>query len=414
MSSLERKAPVKASPRNLIATEWSRRIVAPPFRKYLSFKRFKLIDENWRNVPRSGPVLILANHVGFFDPVKLIFGSRRTIHFLTSQATMTDPGLAIVMQLFGAVPKQKGAADPKAIRGLQAWAKVGGAVGLFPEGERSWDGRQLEFLPGIERLIRLLRIPVVTARIENADLVMPRWAEFPRRGNVRVTFDEPREFGKKADKAEIRAWVEERLRVDPGNCWRAPVRGHQLARGLTNLLYMCPACGELEGLVESDEKVSCRACGIEYAVDTGNLLHSSAGRDAIWEVAPDLDRRLEEQMGAKFDADPSAELMRSQDEVEALKLGDPGDPVESIAHGTLVITGETVSLVGPSGDSRWQVPTERISAATIELSRRPQIFLKDGTLIEMRVPRESVVKFKRVLDLVIKRIKAAKKAKKSA
>jgi 1-acyl-sn-glycerol-3-phosphate acyltransferase len=395
MAELERREPLKASPRGIKLTQWSRRIVVPPLRFYFARTKFKLVEEGRENVPASGPCLVLCNHVGFHDPVMLIFSSGRTIHFLTSQATMTDAGLATVMRMFGAVPKQKGVADPKAIRGLQAWAKVGGAVGLFPEGERTWDGSQLPLLPGIERLVRLLKIPVVCAKIENADLVMPRWGHHPRRGNIRVSYGERREFERKTNPAEIRAWIEEGLRVDPGNCWRSPVRGKKLARGLSNLLYMCPVCEDVGGLAETDDELNCRSCGRSWRIDPDNTIYADSTRTALWELAPDLDRKIEAKIDTLLDADPNAEVLRSEEPVEAIRLG---DEVQSLATGTLVLDPKRIALLNPTGGARWEVEMDQVVTMTIELARRLQIYLKGGELIEMRIPRESVVKYRRAFD----------------
>lgn len=412
MADLARREPLAASPRALMLTKWARHIVTPPVRFYMARTRFKLITEGAKNFPAKGPCLVLSNHVSFFDPVQLIFSSGRNIHFMTTQATMTDPALATVMRLFGAVPKQKGVADPKAIRGLHAWAKVGAAVGLFPEGERSWDGRPLPLLPGIERLVRMLKLPVVCARIENADLVIPRWATHTRKGKVRVSFDAPRTFEKKADRALIRAWIQESLSVDPGNCWRGPVAGTKLARGLTNILFACPACGEVEGLVESDDEVNCRSCSKGWRLESNNTLHSvgdpASSPEALWELTAELDQRLASQIESKLAAESEAILMQSEEPVDAIRLG---DEVQSLATGRLQLTSSRVAIVDSSGATQWEVPMDQAAAMTIELVRRCQIALKGGELIELRIPRESAIKFKRAFDHLSARTKTMKASK---
>ncbi|HRR25566.1 MAG TPA: AMP-binding protein [Acidobacteriota bacterium] len=59
---------------------------------------------------------------------------------------------------------------------------------IFPEGERSSDGRLLPFKPGIISLARQLQIPVQTVYLDGVWRVLPREARWPRRFPVTVRF----------------------------------------------------------------------------------------------------------------------------------------------------------------------------------------------------------------------------------
>lgn len=406
MAAPKRLAAVPPTEQNVRRVNRNAKVFAPLTRLMMR-PRWSIDVQGRENVPREGAVLVLSNHVGFFDPAQLIIAARRNIHFMATQATMTDPVLGRVMRLFGAVPKQKGVADPKAIQGMREWTKLGAAVGLFPEGERTWDGRPLPILPGIERLVRLLRVPVVTARIENADHVTPRWADRPRRGRLRVSFDPPREFDRKTKLPVIREFIESRLAVDPATAKRWPVKGKFLARGLANLLYRCPDCERLEGLREEDEHVQCRHCDQRWRVTADGHLESTSDRRPIWSITSQIEAANEREWSAALDEDPAALLARSVDAVELIEH--EGDSGTYVATGRLEIDGNGVRVC--LGHERpLDVPTAELAAMTVEFARRLQLVTRSGRLFEFQIPRESVIKFKAAGDLLLRRREAAKSA----
>ncbi len=400
MAGPKRLAPIRPSERNVKRANFRAKTLGPLTGLWLR-PRFALDVHGRENVPRKGPALILSNHVGFFDPVQLIIAAHRNIHFMTTQATMTDPMLGRVMQLFGAVPKQKAVADPRAIQGMRDWAKLGAMVGLFPEGERTWDGRPLPILPGIERLVRLLRVPVITARIENADHVTPRWALRARRGRIRITFDAPQSFERKTPLPEIRSFIETRLAVDPAQAQRWPVNGKYLARGVSNVLFACPACQELEGLREENEHVECRACKRSWRVTADAHLEGEGEREPLYGLVPAMHAHFAKKWDAAVDAEPGAFLFRSLDAVE-LMVDD--EQHELIATGRLEVYGDHLQLV-LGKEVPWRVEIDGIAAMTVELTRRLQLVMRDGRRFEFAIPRESVLKFKGAVDHLLSRIR---------
>jgi long-chain acyl-CoA synthetase len=66
---------------------------------------------------------------------------------------------------------------------------------VFPEGERSFDGKLLPFKQGLGIMAQELDIPVVPVRIRGLETVFPRGASWPKRGPVSVTIGEPLRFG---------------------------------------------------------------------------------------------------------------------------------------------------------------------------------------------------------------------------
>lgn len=62
---------------------------------------------------------------------------------------------------------------------------------IFPEGERSLTGEMLPFRPGIDRMVRTMKIPVVPVRLKGLYEIFPRHKKFPARGKVVCRFGKP-------------------------------------------------------------------------------------------------------------------------------------------------------------------------------------------------------------------------------
>ncbi|MGB1699687.1 MAG: lysophospholipid acyltransferase family protein, partial [Nannocystaceae bacterium] len=346
--------------------------------------------------PRSGPVLVISNHVGFMDPVVIILSANRPVSFMATPSLLDEGMLARVMQWFGVVPKKKFIADTSAIRRLKAWAKHGGAVGLFPEAVRCWDGRTATLMPGTERLVKMLKVPVVTVRLRNAYRQWPRWAERARSGKVRIEFDPPKVFEKGTSDEEIMAYLTERLQVRHDEEPAYPVRGGRLARGVTNVLWACHACDAFAQMREDDTHVSCDACGARWRVDgTTDLIHEETGErtriDAFIDhnvatlrardMIPFPERFA--QTGVLLESEPMELIERTDDA-----------PLP-VASGRLQLHKERLAVLDEQGSAVWSLLLEEIRVVTVDMRRRLQFRTMDR-LYEAMIPTESVVKWELV------------------
>ena len=345
------------------------RIIRAPARLILRYF-MRLTVSGAEHFPQSGPALVLANHVNFFDPVLLILASGRPIQFLATRALLRAGPMGLLLKLFGIIPKKKFTADPTAIKTLKRWRDLDGAVGLFPEGERSWDGRPLPLVPGIEKLVRLVDAPVVTARILNGDRQWPRWAPHSRRGRVHVAFDPPRAFPRGTPLKEIRAYVEERIRVDTRETEHWEVRGQDLAVGATLVLFACPACGALEGLSERGDRLECGACESRWRLSAAKRLlpESTNGAEAM-DLIEALDR-MEAHLGPEWVEDPArAEAEGVLLESRPLAIHDiTGSESSLVAEGRLRLTREALEIPGI-----WSLPLASLRVASVEMTDQLQL-----------------------------------------
>ncbi|MBT9163191.1 MAG: 1-acyl-sn-glycerol-3-phosphate acyltransferase [Chloroflexi bacterium] len=88
------------------------------------------------NVPRKGPLIVVANHLSMIDPPLISASVPRRIFFMAKEELFRSRGGAFVRWL-GAFPVRRGTPDRRAIRQAMKVLERGQTLGMFPEGKRS-------------------------------------------------------------------------------------------------------------------------------------------------------------------------------------------------------------------------------------------------------------------------------------
>jgi len=142
------------------------------------------------NVPASGPVLIVSNHVGAVDPAIIGAWTPRPVWFM-AKAELFTGAFAWLMRAYHAFPVVRHSPDRTALRRAFDLLKQGSAVVLFPEGHRSETARLLRAEPGAGFVARRSGAPLVPIAITGTQHVLGRHTIIPRRAEVAMTFGEP-------------------------------------------------------------------------------------------------------------------------------------------------------------------------------------------------------------------------------
>jgi 1-acyl-sn-glycerol-3-phosphate acyltransferase len=156
-------------------------------------------------VPREGPVILAANHISFADEFFMPLSCRRQVFYFAKAEYFTTPGLrgrmmAAWFRGMGQVPVER--ADTRAAAsvidiGVEVLGK-GRALGIFPEGTRSPDGRLYKFRTGVARLALRSGAPVVPVGLVGTRDVQPPGDRRWHRARVAVHYGQPMHFGDRA------------------------------------------------------------------------------------------------------------------------------------------------------------------------------------------------------------------------
>jgi 1-acyl-sn-glycerol-3-phosphate acyltransferase len=235
---------------------------------------FRLTPQNKDVVPKTGAAIILANHMSFFDPIWVYAMLRRPVYFAATEDLFRQRFLGRLIRWFGAFPKRKAASDVSALRSIFGVARNGGLVGVFPEGVRTWDGRNAPVIPTIAHLIKKLRVPVYVCRFEGAYFAYPRWASKWRKIPVKGVFSKLYDVeGIPEDDGLIISDITREIRTPDYETSfdMSRVRQKGLAVNLCRVLYRCPSCGTMEGLKLvrpfSSNRVECTSCFSSWVIN---------------------------------------------------------------------------------------------------------------------------------------------------
>ena len=234
----------------------------------------------------KGAYLLLPNHYGRYDPFILayfLFPHCKSPNFVSSDAILRDPIYGKLFSGLGAIPKKKGVRDTQVIREMLKVIERGNPVALFAEGSRSWSGVSNYIDPSIAKLVKLLKVPVVTAKMKGASVFDPRWAERLRRAKMEIDYKLTFTKEEVADlsEEEIMARLLPNLHHDDVEYVKThpiKVRSNRRAEYIERIFFQCPECNKYAGFDSYRNQFACNACGYQGMVNTKGMITSKFKR----------------------------------------------------------------------------------------------------------------------------------------
>lgn len=338
---------------------------------------------------KKGAYLIISNHQTTMDPFMLSLSFRFPIYFMASDDLFNLKVSPLINYLVAPIPKSKSVRDIAAMRTVFNVIKEGGAVGIFPEGNRTISGGQWEMTDAIAKLAKLLKVPLVIYNIHGGYGTDPRWGHSIRKGRASggvrriVSVEELAEMSN----SELFESIKDSLAVndaDSGVSFRSGRRAEYIERAL----YMCPVCRNVSGIVSHKHKLKCRFCGNESVyTEKLSLSPAVAGFERIYDWYEWERREIVKAVAQGMRVEDGDILFRESVKFKRKKKLD-GDRV-SIDKDKLVIYGGKGEQVFPLAD---------ITAFTMVGKKKFNFYYEDKTLQVKGNKRFCAIKYVHIFD----------------
>ncbi len=218
----------------------------------------------------KGPCLIMCNHVTTFDPVFAALSFKCPVYFVAMDDLFNMKVSPLLRYLVAPIPKKKSQADMQTIRDCIGIMKEGGAVCVFPEGNRILSGDQWPMTEAVAKFVKISKYPLVIYNIEGGYGSDPRWGHTKRKGKMRGFVKlvlTPQEY-KDMSNEQLYRIICDNLRVNDvssGQKFKSKKRAEYIER----VLYRCPNCGKVSTIVSENERFKCNNCDSswEYTED---------------------------------------------------------------------------------------------------------------------------------------------------
>jgi 1-acyl-sn-glycerol-3-phosphate acyltransferase len=125
--------------------------------KYIGFEK----------IPKTGPVLLIANHLSYMDGLIIQAGCGRPVRFMIDQYIYNMPVVNYIMRHNGGIPiLPKKESVESALDTISAGLENGDAICIFPEGQLTYTGNLGRFKPGIEWIVERDPVPIYPIAIK--------------------------------------------------------------------------------------------------------------------------------------------------------------------------------------------------------------------------------------------------------
>jgi 1-acyl-sn-glycerol-3-phosphate acyltransferase len=223
---------------------------------------------------RKEPYVMLANHTYLFDVVHVPLRFKRTPFIIASQTLFTkQPTKFLVSQVAHVIPKSKGRSDFNTIKKVFQVIDKGYPVLIFPEGNTTFYGETGYIEPATMKLIKKLKLDVITCNIKGGYLSRPRWATGKRNNHKIELFYNltiPKERLAEMSIEEIDKEINTALYNNDYQFQRDKMiihKGKKLAEGIENVVYVCPHCEGINTIASAGNKIYCTNCHAEGKVN---------------------------------------------------------------------------------------------------------------------------------------------------
>ncbi|MDC7227773.1 MAG: lysophospholipid acyltransferase family protein [Spirochaetales bacterium] len=349
------------------------------------FKRlFNLkLDMPREVVELEPPYVLLPVHQGFWDPFLAGSYLKDPVYYITSDAVFRGKLFGFLLKFLGAIPKTKSQSDLDALKNIFEMKDSGRSIGIFPEGQRTWNGTTLPLIKSTSKLVRMLKLPVVTVVFKGGYFSHPRWGTSTRKGELRVEYKllfKGDEVGSmKVD--DIHNAMTEALahdEIEYQKKIRMVWKTGRLAENMEQILFVCPSCGSFDGFTSRGDNFKCTSCNNEWHVDKFQDISAVEGETKFDNIR-DWDLWQIKQMQARIDEFFETEQTVFHIKSVEFQTGYKTEKPKVLGKGSLSLTTGHMILKDSDGAELKKIPVTDITGINVQ-NRNILDFYYDGTL----------------------------------
>ena len=329
------------------------------------------------------PFIVLGNHTTDYDAFFIADAFQDPIHFVMSDHITTLPVVGkLIPFLVGTIPITKSSRDTQSLRSVISVIHQGGAVGIFPEGNKSFSGDVSYIKPTIAKVLKKLNVPLILFTIEGGYFSSPRWTKNKRLGRVyghaaKILSAEEIE---QLSTEQLYNIIKETLHINAYEVQKqnpSTYVGPNLAENIETFLYVCPECKSISTLHGEGNTITCSHCSFKATYNEYGYLDY-----APMPQLDQLDRMQKEYLlHLPWDTYPKDKMI-TQDNgwVIARKI----TKYKSKKLGTFTLQLTTQTLTFTNKKQTTIIPLQDIAGYAIEGVNGIQLWLRDGTVYRMK------------------------------
>lgn len=123
------------------------------------------------NVPKTGGILIVCNHLSVGDPVLMQFFISRRLNFMAKEELFRNKFASILLKYFGAFPVHRGSSSRDALRTAINRLRKEKALVMFPEGKRSPENKLQPAFLGSALIGSHCQVPIIPIGISGSEAI---------------------------------------------------------------------------------------------------------------------------------------------------------------------------------------------------------------------------------------------------
>ncbi len=140
---------------------------------------FSFRFEGGRNIPKTGPVLLIANHQSFFDPLLVGLAVVRPVSYMARASLFKNRLFGAMLRSVGVFPVDQEGVAKEGLKQVIQQLNAGKPVLIFPEGTRTKTGAMQPLRPGLLLALKRTHAPIVPVGVAGAFQLFPRQNKLP-------------------------------------------------------------------------------------------------------------------------------------------------------------------------------------------------------------------------------------------